>query len=42
MRDPKARARAATAFEALVRAARAPSFAGTPTASAAVSSGRRR
>ena len=42
MHDPKARARAATAFEALVRAARAPSFAGASSTPAAASSGRRR
>jgi hypothetical protein len=42
MRDPKAHARAATAFEALVRAARAPSYAGPRPTAAAASSGRRR
>jgi AcrR family transcriptional regulator len=42
MRDPRAHARAASAFEALVRAARAPSFAGAQPAPAAASSGRRR
>jgi len=42
MRDPKAHARAATAFDTLVRAARAPSYTGTRPALAAASSGRRR
>jgi len=43
MRDPKARARAASAFDALVRAARAPSFMGAlPPALTAAAGGRRR
>ena len=42
MRDPRARARATAAFEALVRAARAPSFTGRRPTPAAASSGRRR
>jgi AcrR family transcriptional regulator len=42
MRDPKAHAHAATAFETLVRAARAPSYTGPRPTPAAASSGRRR
>ena len=43
MRDPKARARAASAFDALVRAARALSFTGAlPPAPTAAAGGRRR
>jgi len=42
MRDPKARARAASAFEALLRASRAPSRATSDSSPAAASSGRRR
>jgi AcrR family transcriptional regulator len=41
MRDPKARSRAASAFDALVRAARATSFAGGHPAPAAAAGGRR-
>ena len=42
MRDPRAQTRAASAFETLVRAARAPSYTGARPALAAASSGRRR
>jgi len=42
MRDPKARARAASAFDALVRAARALSFTGALAAPTAAAGGRRR
>jgi AcrR family transcriptional regulator len=42
LRDPKARERAATAFEALVRAARAPSYPGSRSAPINPPSGRRR
>jgi hypothetical protein len=42
MRDPRAGERATTAFEALLRAARAPSFAGSRSTPAATAGGRRR
>jgi AcrR family transcriptional regulator len=42
MRDPKAHARALHAFDALVRAARAPSYTGPQPSSAAAPRGRRR
>ncbi len=42
MRDPRAHGRAASAFETLLRACRAPSRAASDTSSAAASSGRRR
>jgi AcrR family transcriptional regulator len=42
MRDPRAHARATSAFETLVSAARAPSLAGSPATPVAASHGRRR
>ena len=42
MREPKARERATTAFETLLRAARAPAFSGSRPTPATASSGRRR
>jgi AcrR family transcriptional regulator len=42
MRDPRARERAQTAFEALVRAARAPGYTGSRSITATAAGGRRR